>query len=506
MSDLEITTKYAPPGEEVKEVEVGDSSYQEFLILSQEFQGKRLDKLTRKIDWHVLPQLIFIYLLSYVDRTNVGNAKLFGAQVDMKMTAQDWNTGLTVFFVTYAIGGPPSNMALKRIGPKKVLPFILACVSLILIGSGCASNRAQWFALRLLLGLFEAGMFPGCCYTLTTWYTPEQIHGRTTIYYCGASLAGAFSGLLAYAIGQADGIWGYRGWRWVYVLEGIFSFIVAMLAFFFLQETPEKQGKWLKEDERRFLVLRNKFMYGGEKGASDDTFRMKDFVTSLKSWHNYVLGFAFFSTSVAAYGLSFTLPTIVKNMGFSAARAQGLSAPPYVFACFCVLLSGWFSDRYRMRMWSTALPSAVAFIGLLIAVLTVTHKNLVPLSYIGVCLAAGGVYCLSPSIAVWIGLNQAGQTKRAASIGLTIFIAQLGGIVGSNIYLTKEAPSYHTGFGCSLAFLGAGCIVVPMIYWYILGRINAKREAMSEEEIYARYSPEELQEMGDLSPLYRYER
>ncbi|WVQ83331.1 hypothetical protein IAT38_005470 [Cryptococcus sp. DSM 104549] len=494
------------PEVDYEEVDLESPEYREFEALSQVFQGERLASLTRKVDWHVLPQLIFIYLLSYIDRSNVGNAKLFSAAKDMNMTSQDWNTGLTVFFITYAAGGPPCNMALKRFGPKKILPLILLCVSFILIGSGCASNRVQWFALRMLLGLFEAGMFPGCCYTLTTWYTPAQIHGRTTIYYCGASLAGAFSGLLAYGIGQLDGTWGYHGWRFIYVIEGLFSLIVAVVMFFLLQETPEKQGKWLNDEERRFLVLRSKFLYGSDKSGASDEFKLSHFVQALKSWHVYVMAFSFFCTAVAVYGLSFTLPTIIANMGFSAANAQALSAPPYVFACFCVLVSGWFSDKYRMRMWAMVIPSAVSFVGLLIAVLTVTHKNLIGLSYVAVCLAAAGMYCLSPCIAVWIALNQAGATKRAASISITIFFSQLGGIVGSNIYLAKEAPRYHTGFGCSLAFLGAGCIVLPMVYWYILGRINSKREQMSEVEVSAKYSAEELQEMGDLSPLYRYER
>lgn len=117
---------------------------------------------------------------------------------------------------------------------------------------------------------------------MTTWYTPEQLHGRTTIYYCGASLAGAFSGLLAYAIGQADYVLGYRGWRWIYVVEGVFSVLVAIAAFFLLQETPEKQGKWLDEEERRFLVLRSKFLYGADKSGSSNAFNYLDMVRALK--------------------------------------------------------------------------------------------------------------------------------------------------------------------------------------------------------------------------------
>lgn len=408
--------------------------------------------------------------------------------------------------ITFALAGTPSNIALKRFGPRRVLPTLLLCLSFVLIGSGCANSFPQWIALRLLLGVFEAGIFPGCCYTLTTWYTPAQLHGRTTIYFTGGVLAGAFSGLLAYGIGHLDGTWGFHGWRFIYVIEGIVTTVVAVIAFFVVHDKPSNVGKWLTDEERRFIVLRSQYEYGGNAGGNDDGFSWAAAKESAKSWHVWTLSFSYFSLGVALYGLTFTIPTIVKNMGFTAANAQLLSCPPYLFACLCVWASGFYSDRSKRRMPATVVPASVAFIGLLIAVLTVTQKRLIPLSYVGVCLATGGLYCLTPSIIVWIGLNQAGQTKRAVSVGLVTLCSQLGGILGGNIYLAPEAPKYPTGFGCSLAFLGAGIIVTPLMYWYVIGRINRKRDAMSEEEVYAKYTPDELQEMGDRSPLYRYER
>ncbi|KAL7418629.1 hypothetical protein Q5752_007087 [Cryptotrichosporon argae] len=497
MSDLEAYEK--DTGTAVVVDADATAEYAEYLRLAEVFQGERLAQLTRKLDWRVLPQLIFIYLLSYADRSNVSNAKLYSAQTDMGMTSTQWNAGLSVFFITYALGGPFSNMALKRLGPKRVLPVILLCVSFVLIGSGCCSNY--------VLGLFESGMFPGCSYTLTLWYTPAQLHSRYTIYYSGASLAGAFSGLLAYGIGHLDGTWGYHGWRFIYVIEGVFTTVIALGACFVLYDTPAKVGKWLSDDEKRFLVLRNEFEYGGANAAgADETFNWAAARQAWRSWHAYVLAFTFFSVGVAVYGYSFVLPTVILNMGFTAANAQLLSCPPYVFACLCVLASGWYSDRYRRRMLATVIPSSIAFVGLLIAILTVQHKTLVPLTYIAVCLATGGLYCLSPCVAVWISLNQAGQMKRAMSVAVTIVFSQFGGLVGSNIYLASEAPGYPLGFGLSLGFLGLGCIVVPIIYWYLLGRINAARDAMSHDEIYEKYTIDELQDMGDLSPLYRYER
>nr|XP_019012051.1 uncharacterized protein I206_02889 [Kwoniella pini CBS 10737]OCF50832.1 hypothetical protein I206_02889 [Kwoniella pini CBS 10737] len=473
-----------------------DHEYQEYVILAEEFSGDALKKLTRKIDIRVVPQLILIYMLSYIDRGNVGNARLFGAQADTGLSNTDWNTGLSLLFITFAFGGLPSNILVKKYGPKKVLPVLLMGVGAILMGTGFSHNKAQWFSLRVLLGLFEAGMYPGCTYTLTTWYTPAQIHSRTTIYYLGGVLSGALSGLLAYGIGQLDGKHGWRGWRYIYVIEGGFTLFVGIVALFTLQETPQKTKKWLNDREKRFLLLRSKFLYGGGRMGSKDEFSLKDVIKALKSSHVWIIAFCYICNTIAVYGFSLSLPTIVKNMGFTAANAQALSAPPYVFAAFCVVGSGLFSDKYRLRAATVVFPSIVGFF---------TYR-LTKFTDVGTCIAAGGLYCLTPALTVWTGLNTAGQTKRAAAISIVFFFAAIGGIPGSYIYLAKEAPGYPTGFGVSLGLMGFGNIIVPSIYWFYCGWINKKRDRMSSEEIHSKYTQEELEEMGDESPLYRYER
>lgn len=140
---------------------------------------------------------------------------------DLGLSSQQWNTCLSIFFVTYALGGVPSNIALKRFGPKIWLPALLLSVSSILVFTSLQVNFGGWAAFRVLLGVFEAGVFPGCSFVLTSWYSPKEVHSRMAIFYSGASAAGAFSGLLAYGIGQLDYTWGYRGWRFIYCIEGI---------------------------------------------------------------------------------------------------------------------------------------------------------------------------------------------------------------------------------------------------------------------------------------------
>ncbi|KAK2811947.1 hypothetical protein FQN50_001654 [Emmonsiellopsis sp. PD_5] len=482
-----------------------NTEYEEYLELDRHFQGERLAKLIRKVDWHVLPQLILIYLMSYVDRTNVGNAKLFGALPDLKMSGQQWNTALAAFFVTYAFGGVPSNIALKRFGPKIWLPLLLTCVSVVLICASLQANNGGWTAFRVLLGWVEAGVFPGCSFILTYWYSPNEVHGRMTIFYCGASAAGAFSGLLAYAIGQLDYTWGYRGWRFIYCIEGLISLSLSIAGFWAINDTPAKVTKWLTPEEKRFLVLRHRYMAGGGTGVAEkEEFSWKAAKEALKSPHIYAIALTEFTLCVAVYGYSFVLPTIIKDLGFSAIKAQAMTAPPYIFACLITVLSGWFSDRYKQRMLSVILPNILAAIGFIIIMVTVRYPHLPGVTLFGVFLVTGGLYPISPAVTAWVALNIAGTMKRAVAIGAMISFSQLGGIVGSNIYLESEAPIYNIGFGISLGMLTVFGIIWPVIYYFILKRINAKRAAIPLEEIYAKYTEEELSDMGDRSPLFRY--
>ncbi|KAH7265705.1 major facilitator superfamily domain-containing protein [Fusarium redolens] len=481
------------------------TEYDEYLDLCREFTGHRLQKLIRKVDWHVLPQLIIIYLMSYIDRTNVGNAKLFGAIPDMGMTGQDWNTALSVFFVTYAAGGVPSNIALKRFGPKIWLPVLLGFVSLVLIFSSMQNNRPGWIAFRVLLGWFEAGIFPGCSFVLTYWYSPAEIHSRMTIFYCGASAAGAFSGLLAYGIGHLDYTWGFRGWRFIYCIEGLFSLLLAIAGFWVLNDTPAKITKWLTTEEKRFLILRNRYAAGGETGiAEKEEFSWKAAREAFTSFHIYAVALMEFTLCVTVYGYSFILPTIISNLGYTAANAQAMTAPPYIFACIVTVFSGWAADRYKQRMLSVVLPNTLAACGFVIMMVTSRYSHLPGVTLLGVFLTTAGLYPISPAVTAWIALNCAGSMKRAVGIGAMISFSQLGGIVGSNIYIASQSPTYPVGFGISLGMLVAFGIIWPIVYYFILKGINKKRGAIPIEEVQANYSEQELSKMGDRSPLFRY--
>ncbi|KAL4939076.1 hypothetical protein BDV06DRAFT_214572 [Aspergillus oleicola] len=467
--------------------------YEYYRRLKTSFTDERLNKLLRKIEF-VSParfELILVYLLAYVDRSNAGNVKLFGALEDLHMDGTQWNISLSIFFITYAAGGMPSNIMLKRVGPRFWLPTLLIACGTMIICAGLQSSFGGWAAFRVLLGFVEAGIYPGCSIILTTWYSPKELHTRITVFYSAASIAGAFSGLLAYGIGHADYTWEYRGWRWIYIVEGLFSVVVGLVCFFWICPTPARVKSWLTEEEKEFLLLRQRFSAGGETGA-------------FRSMHTYAVALIEFTVATVVYGISFVLPTIIQNLGYSSVRAQAMTAPPYVSACVVTFISGIAADRYRKRALSIILPNTIAVVGFVIIIASIRYAYVPGVTYFGIFLMAGGLYPVSPAVMAWIALNMAGSMKRSAAMALMISISQLGGALGSNIFLANEAPTYPTGFGICLAMLVLFGVIWPGIYCVMLDRINKRRAAIPAEQVMTEHTLEELAEMGDESPLFRY--
>jgi MFS family permease len=181
-----------------------------------------------------------------------------------------------------------------------------------------------------------------------------------------------------------------------------------------------------------------------------------------------------------------------------------MTVPPYIFASLVTVASGWAADRYKQRMLSVLIPNALAMIGFVIIIVSVRYKELPGVTLFGIFFAIGGLYPISPAVTAWTALNLAGAMKRSVGIGVMIAFSQFGGIVGSNIYISTQSPRYPIGFGISVTMLGLFGIVWPACYYIILKGINRKRARMSVEEVREKYSEDELTEMGDESPLFRY--
>lgn len=229
------------------------------------------------MDLHLIPMLAVLYLLSFLDRGNIGNAKIQGMETDLKLTGPQYGLCATVFFFTYSAFEIPSNLFLKRFRPSIWLPSIMVAWGTVMTLMGVVQTYHGLLVARVFLGVAEAGLYPGVAYYLTMWYRADEMAFRQGLFFSAASVAGAFSGLLAYAISKMDGVGGYAGWRWIFILEGLLTVLTAVAAFFILHDFPETAG-FLSEPERAWVVYRLKNQRNKKSGtavAEDQRFQWK---------------------------------------------------------------------------------------------------------------------------------------------------------------------------------------------------------------------------------------
>lgn len=375
----------------------------------------------------------------------------------------------------------------------------------------------QVYTYANLWHAYRAGFFPGAVYIISQWYPPHMTQFRMSLLYCAAAMSGAFSGLLAAAIAEMSGLGGYRGWRWIFIIEGILTVVLGISAFWLLPDSPSHSTGWLDQTQIQYLNnLYQKYRAGAQVQQQDDApeergaspqkraNKWRVLVSVLTDWQLYLQSMIFMASAVPTYALKFTLPQIMVNMGFKSTEAQLLSAPPYIAGAISAIVVAKFADRSSWR-W----PFIVGPLLSLMTAYTVlfsfsaeisTH---VALCYTFVHVATISVYPVIPGGNTWTLNNVAGPTKRAMGIAFIIGLGNCGGIIGSFIFLGSESPRYQTGWGTSLGFICGGILSASMLelgYTFI----NKKRDKMSREDVNNKYTSEQLDKMGDKSPLFRY--
>ncbi|KAI9881863.1 MAG: hypothetical protein M1823_006425, partial [Watsoniomyces obsoletus] len=306
---------------------------------------------------------------------------------------------------------------------------------------------------RVFLGVAEAGLYPGVAYYLTMWYCTEELAFRQGLFFSAASMAGAFSGLLAYAIAQMDGVAGYAGWRWIFILEGLLTVVVAVAAFFLLHDFPDT-ASFLTTEEKAWVVHRLKYQGSKKSGrvvAESDHFQWKYVRLALTDWQLYLSFFMYWGIVCPLYGISLFLPSIIKELGYVSTTAQLLTIPIYCTAAVLAVVVCWLSDRAAKsgasRWPYVFVPMCVILVGFVMAI-TGSAKGGVPgVVYAGVFIATCGIYPAFPGNITWISNNLAGSYKRAAGMAFQIGIGNLGGAMASNFYRSADAPKYGGLFG-----------------------------------------------------------
>ncbi|PPQ68415.1 hypothetical protein CVT26_006087 [Gymnopilus dilepis] len=445
-------------------------------------------KLIRKLDLALIPWLSFLYLLSFLDRTSIGNAKLYNLERDLHMTDNQYLLALTIFFFSYAIFEVPSNVFLKRLRPSIWLSFLMFFWGVMMTLQGVVHNFSQLMGMRWLLGMFEAGLFPGVNFYLSCWYKRSEFGIRAAIFFSAATVSGAFGGLLAAAISNMDGVGGKPAWAWIFIIEGLITVLAGAASFWIIQDFPDN-ATFLTEEERTFVVRR--LQEDDQFSAAGETLRWKYIIASLLDWKTWIGMVVYMGADMPLYAFSLFLPTIINQVmtasgwlydsnlvtGFTATPANLLTVPVYVFACIVTCAVGYFADRWGKRGYFNIVFFCIGAAGY---VILIASRN-PALSYFATYMATCGIYPIIPNTISWVSNNIEGTYKRSVTLAMVISFGNINGAVSSNVYRAKDKPWYRLGHGLVLLYIGLGLVSSTVMLIY-LKRENSQRAQGARDE------------------------
>ncbi|KAH6621950.1 major facilitator superfamily domain-containing protein [Boeremia exigua] len=428
-------------------------------------------RLVRKIDWRLLPILGALYSISLIDRTNIANARVAGMGADLALNVGDrYTTALVMFFPTYVIFELPSNIVLRKVGSANWLAFIAVSWGAVMIGQGFVKSWQALTACRALLGLFEAGFFPGCVYLITCWYKRREMQKRLGGFYLVAVGIGGIANILAYGIMQMEGVGGVRGWQWIFILEGILTCVVAICSWFLILDFPDKAAKqgFLSESEANFVLRRIE----EDRGDSEnDPLTWAKATTHLGDYKLWAFCTLFMSTTVPVYAFAYFTPVILVGMGYSAGVANALSAPPAIAAMITAFGFAWIGDKYQLRAPIIAIQSVICLVGLML----VAYVENNGVRYFGVFLGIMGGQGNVPAILTYQANNIRMQSKRSVASALQIGFGGIGGILASTVFRQQDAPKYVVGLWVSAGLQFYTLAVLAATSW-LFWKTNKKAD------------------------------
>jgi D-galactonate transporter len=381
-----------------------------------------LEGAYRKVTLHLIPFIFICYLFNYLDRVNVGFAKLQMLD-DLKWSETVYGLGAGIFFVGYVLSGIPSNLLLYRLGAHKVLGALMIAWG---IGSAAlmfVTTPVQFYVLRFITGVFEAGFFPGIVLYFTNWF-PAARRGQVMGLFMSAIpisgvLGSPLSGWMMVSFADKGGL---SGWQWMFLLQGLPTILLGILAYFMLIDGI-RQAKWLTPDEKQMLATE---LEKDEKARHQSAEAADTFAAILRNRNVWLLGVVYFCIQMGVYAINFWLPTIVKGLGFQSPATIGwLSAIPYLCASIFMIWVGHSGDKHKERRWHLSGPLLMGLCGLMLA--TFASGNAV-IAIIGLSFATMGALSGLPMF--WpLPTAFLGATAAAAGIALINSLGQIAGFV-----------------------------------------------------------------------------
>ena len=415
------------------------------------FDAPEAERTYAKITRRLIPFLFLCYVFAFLDRINIGIAQL-DMKHDVGFSDLTYSIGAGIFFLGYVLMEVPSNLLLARIGVKRTFSRIMILWGLIAAGTAFVTLPSHLYTVRFLLGLAEAGLYPGVIFYLTRWYPVERRAKVIAIFTCATGIAGLFGGPLSGALmTYFNGYGGLHGWQWMFIVQGLPASVLGVMAFFYLEDGPQ-QAKWLSEREKSIVLHDIRKTSSVSAAHAEHTF-----ARALGDFRVYVMGFVWFTQIAGVFAIGFWLPALIKSAGVQTAFGVGCySAIPYFVSWIALILINRHSDRTMERRWHCAVPMVCGAAGLVIAAFTTGN---LALSLVALSIATAGI--LAPNPLIWaISTDYIRGSGAAGGVAMINCIGLLGGfvspmIIGSIKTLTN---SMIGGLGAIAALMVLGAV------------------------------------------------
>ncbi|KAL4885953.1 major facilitator superfamily domain-containing protein [Aspergillus karnatakaensis] len=447
-------------------------------------------KLLRRIDWRLMSLCSLIFLFKNLDSNNSSNARIMNKGTDhnimtqLGVTSNEYNLITVLYYVPYIVLEAPSNLLLKRFSPSKWQSRIMITWGAVLMGNAAVKNKGGLYATRFLLGVAEAGQFPGVILQMTYWYRPDEMSLRLLYFYICGNFSNIIGGLLAYAFDTVSGAAGLSGWQWLFLTEGIATVLFGVAIWFLLPDFPET-ATWLTEREKKFIQAR---LPANAPRASEQNFNLREIIDSLKDLRLWLFTLIWATFTVGTDGVTFYQSTVIANLGFSTiAQAQLLNIPITVTGLIFIAITGIYADRGKIpRPLYPLTYLLVILICYGVFVAYPSNGAIYAVTLIGNALKAGWFPVMWP----WRVQTTSRATGSAFAIGFVNSYGQIGGAIGPQMFRSEYAPRYQVPFAVAMGLIGI-CSILTCITWWVTRETErdtrrlklAKREAEKRGEV-----------------------
>ncbi|KAL3486054.1 major facilitator superfamily domain-containing protein [Aspergillus germanicus] len=434
-------------------------------------------KLRRRIDSIIMPLVILVYLMNYIDRNNYAAAKLQGLEADLNLNDQQYQTGLSILFVGYILMQVPSNLLLNYMGrPSYYLGGCTVAWGLVSAVTSQVTNYGGIVACRFILGLVEAPFFAGVLFYLSKWYTKSELALRMSIFYSGSLLSGAFGNLIA--AGILNGMAGARGlspWQWLYIIEGAITVFVGLVVCVLLPDFPENWRR-LPEEMRHVAIKRLAVeARQADVDAGTGMSQMTGLKLAFKDPKTYALAIAYMAITGAS-GFQNFFPSLTETLGYNRTISLLLVAPPYIFMVFYSMAHSYLSDRFGKRFWFFIYPIPITIIGFVIFMST----DVFGARYFSFFLMVF-VFAQNGTVYSWIaGAIPRPPAKRAAAYAFINSIGNSASIWTPYTYRHQDVPYYRLAMGVCIGLQVIGALMAVYMYFHLTS-LNKRQERFEDE-------------------------